>query len=50
MNYMRSQRLSQAPLFKLKDAVTRVKIQEDVTLDSSGTVVAPDVPEAGYSA
>ena len=47
---MRSQRFSLAPLFKLRDAVTRVKIQADVTLDSSGAVVAPDVPEAGYSA
>ena len=47
---MRSQRFSLAPLFKLEDAITRVKIQEDVTLDSSGAVVALDVPEAGYSA
>ena len=46
---MRSQRFSQAPLFKLGDAVTRVKIQEDVTMDSSRAVVAPDVPGAGYS-
>ena len=33
MNYM----------FKLGDAVTRVKRQEDVTEDSSETVVAPDI-------
>ena len=37
-------------MFKLKDAVTRGKRQEDVTLDSCGAVVAPDVPEVGYSA
>ena len=37
------------PLFKLKDTVTRGKRQEDVTLDSCGAVVAPDVPEVGYS-
>ena len=47
---MRSQRFSLAPLFKLRDAITRVKIQADVTLDSSGAVAAPDVPEAGCSA
>ena len=47
---MRAQRLSLALLFKLGDAVTGVKIQVDVTLDSSGAVAAQDVPEAGYSA
>ena len=30
-------------MFKLGDAVTRVKRQEDVTEDSSETVVAPDI-------
>ena len=30
-------------MFKLWDAVTRVKRQEDVTVDSSGTVVALDI-------
>ena len=46
---MRSQRFSLAPLFKLGDAVTRVKMQVFDTLDSSGTVVIPDdSPEAGY--
>ena len=47
---MRSQRTSLVPLFKLRDAVTRVKMQVDDTLDSSGAVVIPDDdPEAGYS-
>ena len=37
-------------MFKLRDAVTRVKMQVDDTLDSSGAVVIPDDdPEAGYS-
>ena len=30
-------------MFKLWDAVTRVKRQVDVTVDSSGTVVASDI-------
>ena len=30
-------------MFKLWDAVTRVKSQEDVTVDSSGAVVTPDI-------
>ena len=30
-------------MFKLEDAVTRVKRQEDVTEDSSETVVAPEI-------
>ena len=30
-------------MFKLEDAVIRVKRQEDVTEDSSETVVAPDI-------
>ena len=30
-------------MFKLGDAVIRVKRQEDVTEDSSETVVAPDI-------
>ena len=47
---MRSQRTSLVPLFKPRDTVTRVKMQVDDTLDSSGTVVtADDDPEAGYS-
>ena len=47
---MRSQRTSLVPLFKLGDAVTRVKMQVDDTLDRCGAVVIPDNdPEAGYS-
>ena len=46
---MRSQR-TWAPLFKLRDMVTKVKIQVDETLDSSGAIVIPDDDsEAGYS-
>ena len=45
-----SQKTSLVPLFKLGDMVTRVKMQVDDTLDSSGAVVIPDDdPEAGYS-
>ena len=39
---MRSQRTSLVPLYKLADAVTRVKMQVDDTLDSSGAIVIPD--------
>ena len=39
---MRSQRTSLVPLYKLGDAVTRVKMQVDGTLDSSGAIVIPD--------
>ena len=47
---MISQRTPLVPLFKLRDAVTRVKMQVDDTLDSSGAVIIPDdCPEAGYS-
>ena len=47
---MWSQRTSLVPLFKLGDTVTRVKMQVDDTLDSSGAVVVPDdSPETGYS-
>ena len=47
---MKSQRTSLVPLFKLGDVVTRVEMQVDDTLDSSGAVVVPDdCPEAGYS-
>ena len=47
---MISQRTPLVPLFKLRDAVTRVKMQVDDTLDSCGAVVIPDDdPEAGYS-
>ena len=47
---MRSQRTSLVPLFKLWNMVTRVKMQVDDTLDSSGAVVVPDDnPEAGFS-
>ena len=46
---MWSQRTSLVPLFKLWDVVTRVKMQVDDTLDSSGAVVIPDdSPEVGY--
>ena len=46
---MRSQR-TLVPLFKLGDVVTRVKMQVDDTLDSSGAVVIlDDSPESGYS-
>ena len=39
-----------APLFKLRDTVTKVKIQVDETLDSSGAIVIPDDDsEAGHS-
>ena len=45
---MRSQRTSLVPLFKLGDAVTRVKMQVDDTLDSCGAVViSDDCPKAG---
>ena len=47
---MRSQITILVPLFKLRDAGTRVKLQVDETLDSSGAVVVLDnSPEAGYS-
>ena len=47
---MKSQRTSLVTLFKLRDAVTRVKLQVDDTLDSCGAVALPDdSPEAGYS-
>ena len=44
---MRSQRTSLVPLFKLRDVVTRVKMQVDDTLDSSrAVVILDDDPEA----
>ena len=47
---MRSQRTSFVPLFKLRDAVTWVKMQMDDTLDGSGAVVIlDDDPEMVYS-
>ena len=39
---MRSQRTSLVPLFKLRDTVTRVKMQVDDILDSCGTFVILD--------
>ena len=47
---IRSQRTSLIPLFKLRDAITRVEMQVDDTLDSSGAVVIlDDCLEAGHS-
>ena len=48
---MRSERTSLVPLFKLRDLVTKVKLQVDDTLDISGAAVILDGdPEAGYPA
>ena len=48
--FMRSQRASLVPLFKLRDEIGKVKWEMDDTLDSCGAVVLPrDNPEAGYS-
>ena len=47
---IRSQGTSLVPLFKLRDMVTRVKMQMDDTLDGSGAVVIlDDDPEMVYS-
>ena len=47
--YIRSQRTSLVPLFKLTDFVTKVKQHVDETFDISGAVVVPDgEPEAGF--
>ena len=47
---MRSQRTFLIPLFKLRDMVTRVKMQVDDTLDSCWDIVyLDDCPKAGYS-
>ena len=48
---MRSKRTSLVPLFKLRDLVTKVKLQVDDTLDISGAAVILDGdPEVAYPA
>ena len=50
MASIRSQRTSLVPLFKLRGAVTRVKMQVDDILDGSGVIVVPDDdPKVVYS-
>ena len=50
MASIRSERTSLVPLFKLRGAVTRVKMQVDDILDGSGVIVVPDDdPKVVYS-
>ena len=50
MGSIRSQRTSLVTLFKLRCAVTRVKMHVDDILDGSGVIVVPDDdPKVVYS-